>query len=301
VARISGAGVFVGLALAWGLSFPAIAVGLEYFPPFIFAAIRYGSGAVILLAYAGLTTNSWVPTGGENVRAIAFGGPLFFGANGLLFVAQQTVPSGVAAIMQGLAPILTALWAFLLLDERISPVGTVGIIVSFLGLGLIVRPDPGNLVAGNITARLILVTQVLLMSLGGVLIQRSGPSLDRIPLTGWSMLVGSGVLVLLSVVAVESPVSVGDISPMAIGAVLYLVVVSTVIAFTLYYTLLSDYGAFEASLIAYLVPVVSTIVGVWFLDETIRVLTFVGFGLVFVGFALLKRRVLARYGEFFTL
>jgi drug/metabolite transporter (DMT)-like permease len=88
---------------------------------------------------------------------------------------------------------------------------------------------------------------------------------------------------------------------MAIGAVLYLVVVSTVIAFTLYYTLLSDYGAFEASLIAYLVPVVSTIVGVWFLDETIRVLTFVGFGLVFVGFALLKRRVLARYGEFFTL
>jgi len=56
---------------------------------------------------------------------------------------------------------------------------------------------------------------------------------------------------------------------------------------------LQKHGAFQASLVAYLVPIVATLVGVFVLGETIGLLSLVGFGLVAIGFALLKRRAIA--------
>ena len=110
-------------------------------------------------------------------------------------------------------------------------------------------------------------------------------------MTGWAMLVGGLVLHLLSLVAGE-PVPASVAEPAAVGAVAYLGVFSTALAFIIYFTILHDRGAFEASLVAYLVPVVATVVGVTILGETVGVLSLVGFVVVFLGFALLKRRAL---------
>jgi drug/metabolite transporter (DMT)-like permease len=96
---------------------------------------------------------------------------------------------------------------------------------------------------------------------------------------------------LLSLAAGE-PVPASVAEPAAVGAVAYLGVFSTALAFIIYFTILHDRGAFEASLVAYLVPVVATVVGVTVLGETVSVLSLVGFVVVFLGFALLKRRAL---------
>ncbi|WP_425495406.1 EamA family transporter [Natrinema halophilum] len=58
-------------------------------------------------------------------------------------------------------------------------------------------------------------------------------------------------------------------------------------------TIIDERGAFEASLIGYLVPIVVTVVGVVLLDESIGAITLIGFGLVIVGFSLLKQRAIA--------
>jgi drug/metabolite transporter (DMT)-like permease len=73
------------------------------------------------------------------------------------------------------------------------------------------------------------------------------------------------------------------------SALVYLGVFSTAIAFYIYYYILEEHGAFEASLVSYLVPIVATLVGVFVLEESINLLTIAGFGLVAVGFTLLKR------------
>jgi drug/metabolite transporter (DMT)-like permease len=292
VSRGYAATLFVVLAVMWGLSFPAISVGLEYLPPLLFAAFRYDLAAVLLLGYAVATTDGWRPVGRNNVEAIVGGGAFLIAGNGLLFIGQQTVPSGVAAIIQALVPILTALWALLLLGERLSAVGAVGVGLGFLGVGLIVQPDPNNLLAGDTAGRLTIVGQVVLVSLGGVLIQRAGPSMERVALTGWSMLVGGLLLHGFSLGAGERP-SVAALTPTAVGAVVYLGVFSTALAFLIYFTILGEHGAFEASLVAYLVPVVATVAGVLLLEETIGLLSVLGFVVVFCGFALLKRRALA--------
>jgi len=292
VSRFYATALFAVLATMWGLSFPAISVGLEFIPPLLFAAFRYEVAAVLLLGYATLTTDSWRPTGRNNAEAIVAGGLFLVTGNGLLFVGQQTVPSGVAAILQALIPIVTALWALGILGERLTAAGVAGVILGFFGIGLIVRPDPSNLLAGDTVGRLLIVGQVGSVALGGVLIQRAGPTMERVALTGWSMLLGGVTLHLGSLGAGEVP-TVAITTPMALGAVIYLGVFSTAIAFVIYFTLLEERGAFETSLVAYLVPVVATTAGVVFLGETISPLSLVGFGVVFFGFVLLKRHALA--------
>ncbi|WP_220132486.1 EamA family transporter [Natronomonas sp. LN261] len=284
-------GLLVALALLWGLSFPAISVGLEYLPPLLFAAFRYDVAAVLLLGYAIGTTDSWWPAGRNNVAAIASGGLFLVAGNGLLFIGQQTVPSGVAAILQALVPIVTALWALVLLGERLSAVGASGIVLGFVGIGLIVQPDPGNLFGASTVGRLVIVGQVVSVSLGGVLVQRTAPSMERVAMTGWAMFVGGITLHVLSLAYGETMTAAGS-DPIALGAVVYLGVFSTAIAFVIYFTVLSERGAFEVSLVTYLVPIVATIAGVFLLGESIGLSSVIGFLVVFVGFALIKRHSL---------
>jgi drug/metabolite transporter (DMT)-like permease len=291
VSRWYATALFVTLATMWGLSFPAISVGLEYIPPLLFAAFRYDTAAVLLLGYAAVSTDGWRPVGGNDRQAIVFGGLFLVAGNGLLFIGQQTVPSGVAAILQAMVPIATALWALGLLGERLSGVGSVGVALGFLGVALVVQPNPDSLLDGDTAGRLIILGQVASVSLGSVLVDRAQPSMERVPMTGWAMLVGGLVLHLLSLAAGE-PVPASVAEPAAVGAVAYLGVFSTALAFIIYFTILHDRGAFEASLVAYLVPVVATVVGVAVLGETVSVLSLVGFLVVFLGFALLKRRAL---------
>lgn len=289
MSRARDAAFFCTLAVVWGLSFPAIAVGLEYLPPLVFAALRYDVAAVLLLAYAVVRVDAWRPAARGDVVAIVGGGVFLVAGNGLLFVGQQTVPSGVAAVLQALVPVVTAVWAFVLLGEGLSSRGLAGVAVAFVGVSLVIQPDPSNLLGGDTAGRVVIVGQVVSVALGGVIVQRANASLARVPLTGWAMAVGAVVLHVVSVGIGERPSSSLALDPTAVAAVVYLGVFSTALAFLIYFTILAEYGAFEAALVSYAVPVVATLVGVVVLGETMSALTVLGFGLVLVGFVLLKR------------
>jgi drug/metabolite transporter (DMT)-like permease len=194
--------------------------------------------------------------------------------------------------MQSLVPIATSLWAFgLLPEERLSVVGAFGVLLGFVGVTLVVRPDPANLLAGGTLGRLLILGQVASVSLGGVLIQRSRPTLDRAALSGWSMGVGGLILHAMSLAVGEPLVLPGTLR--AGVAVLYLGVFATALAFFIYFSLLSARGALETSLVAYLVPVVATVASIALLGESVTPLTVVGFLVVFCGFLVLKRRAVA--------
>jgi drug/metabolite transporter (DMT)-like permease len=142
MSRLVDVSLFLLLSVLWGLSFPAIAVGLDYLPPLLFAAFRYDVAAVLLLAVAVLRIDVWLPRGRNNLAAICGGGLFLVAGNGLLFIGQQTVPSGVAAILQALVPIITALWAFVLLGERLSRIGALGVATGHLGTVLVAQHEP---------------------------------------------------------------------------------------------------------------------------------------------------------------
>ncbi|MFB9808751.1 DMT family transporter [Haladaptatus pallidirubidus] len=192
-------GLFGVLATLWGFSFLAISVGLESLEPILFAAFRYDIAAILLLGYALRSDTAWCPTDKPNVGAVLAGGVFLVGANAFLFIGQQTVSSGMAAILQSLLPIMTSLWAVgLLPEERISATDTVGIVLGFIGVGLIIRPNPANLLGNDVAGRLLIFIQVTGVALGGVLIQRFKPTLDKAALSGWSMFTGGLLLHVVS-------------------------------------------------------------------------------------------------------
>ncbi len=280
---------FLLLATLWGLSFPAISVGLDALPPVLFAAFRYDVAAVILLSAVAVRATgwSWLPSTRADSVAVAGGGLFLIAGNGFLFLGQQTVPSGVAAIIQGLVPIATVLWALVLLpEERVSAVGAVGIVVGFLGVALVIRPDPANLLTADLVGKLLICVQVIFVALGGVVVQRADADIGGTTLAGWSMAVG-GVVLHTASLGLGEPLTVPV--GLALAAVAYLGVFATAIAFFLYFRLLARYGATETSLVGYVVPVVATLAGVVLLDERITVASLVGFAVIFVGFLLLKR------------
>jgi len=164
--------------------------------------------------------------------------------------------------------------------------------VGFVGIGFVIQPDPANLLGGDTVGRFIIIGQVVSVALGGVLVERASPTINRAAFTGWSMLVGALILHAVSLGAGELPGS-NVTTPTAVGSVLYLGVFSTAFAFLIFFYILGTYGAFEASLVSYLVPIVATLVGVFVLGETINLLTIFGFGLVALGFTLLKRETIA--------
>jgi drug/metabolite transporter (DMT)-like permease len=284
---------FLGLAVAWGSAFTAIKAGLGAFPPILFAAFRYDFAGVLVLGYAVVATDRTRPRGRTEWAVVGVGGVFLIAAyHALLFVGEQGTSSAVAAIVVSLSPILTTGFARgLLPDERLGRVGLVGLCLGFAGVGVLMRPDPAALS----TARTVSIGLILLatasFAFGSVLVRRIDHDLPIETMEAWSMLLGAVVLHASSVVVGESLAAVRW-TPTAIGALSYLVVVSSAVGFLLYFQLLDRLGPIEINLVSYAAPIVATVSGVVLLGEQPSVHTVAGFLCILWGFGLLKRSAL---------
>jgi len=183
VSRYRGAALFVGLGCLWGGSFPAIEVGLETFPPVLYAAFRYDIAGLLLLGYAAVATDRWRPRRAD-LPALLGAGVFLVAGNSLLFVGQQFTTSGVASVLYSLIPVLTTGVAWLLLPtERHSPVGLVGVLLGLAGVAVIARPDPANLLAPDVVGKGLILAAAVSVALGSVLTRRYESTLPDAPCT----------------------------------------------------------------------------------------------------------------------
>ena len=140
---------FAVAGILFGGTFVAAKAGLDYFPPLLFVALRFDVAAVALIAYAVATTprGELLPRTWRDAAGVLATGVLAIGlTNALLFVGQGYTSSAVAAIVFSLNPILTPIFAALLLaDERLSRRGVTGMALGFVGVALVVNPDPATL------------------------------------------------------------------------------------------------------------------------------------------------------------
>lgn len=292
VSRARNLGSFLLVTLLFGAVFPAIKVGLADVPPLLFAAARYYLSAALLLGYALVTADRWRPRTRNDRIAVLAGGVLFIGGTGLSFVGLQFTTSGVGAIVFSLIPILTVLVAWALLpEERPNRRGVLGVVVGFVGVAIVVRPDPAAL-GTSVVGELLVLSAAVGVALGTVLVRRSRPTMSVVALTGWAMAVGATVQLGFALALGESLAAVQP-TLSALAALLYLAVVGGAVGFVIYFTLLERLGALEINLIAYLVPIVTLAIGWAVLGEPIAPTTVAGFLVVLVGFALLTDREIA--------
>ena len=284
------------VSVLFGGTFVAAKAGLAHFPPLLFVALRYDVAAVVLLAYVVFTRapGELLPRTRGDVAGILSTGLVVLGlTNALLFVGQADATSAVGAILFSLNPILTPVFAAVLLaDERLSARGWAGLVVGLVGVAVVVDPDPAMFASGGV-GKLLLFAGAVTGALGTVLVRRSGGQLDSTVRTAWGLPVGALLCHALSIGAGESVASVSWGLP-ALLALGYVGVFAGAIAYVAYFELIDTTGATHANLVFYVVPVVSTLGGWALLGEAVSPLVGVGFLLVFAGFAILGSESLAR-------
>lgn len=287
--------LFLVLATAWGSAFMAIKAGLADIPPVLFAAFRYDIAGVLMLGYAFYATDTPVPQTRGQWTLVAVGATLIIaGYHTLLFVGETdpAVTSAAAAVIVSLSPVLTTGFARVFLpDERLTLVGTVGLLLGLVGVVILSDPDPGNLLADGAAAKFLIFAAAAAFALGSVLTRRIEASLPIETMEAWAMVGGALIMHGVSLGVGES---VADVSwtVEALAALGYLSVVASALGFLIYFDLLERLGPIQINLVSYVAPISAALAGWVVLAEVPTINTAVGFVVIFVGFVLVKRRAI---------
>jgi len=288
--------LFLLLAAVWGSAFMAIKAGLgdlqdpAYFfdAPVLFAAVRFDIAGVLMFGYALRATDRWRPRSRSGWLTVGVGSVLIIaGYHALLFVGERGTTSAAAAVIVSLSPVMTTAFARAFLPkERLTALGVLGMALGLVGVVVLSRPDPANLVGSRFEA--LVFGAAVCFALGSVLTRRLDSDLPIETMEAWSMLGGAALMHGLSL-GLRETVS-GTPSVEATAALVYLAVVSSALGFLIYFDLLDRLGAIEINLVSYVAPVFAAVAGFLLLGERIDGPTVAGFVVILVGFVLLKRR-----------
>ena len=285
--------MFVLLATLWGGSFVAIEVGLHFFPPLLFAGLRYAAAGAIILGYAVVATDRWRPSGrGDWLSVGVVGLFVIAGHHAFVYLGEQYVSGAIAAVVISLSPVLTAAFAAVLLDERLTPVKVGGFLLGLVGVAVVADFDPTSALSASALGIGLVFVATICFALGSVLTRPVRTDLPASAMQGWAMVGGSAVLFAAGGLRGESLAAIAW-TPTALASFAYLTLLSGVIAFGIYFALLDRVGPTQLNLVGYLEPVAATLIAWSLLGELVGYGTVVGFVTIFAGFALVERRKLA--------
>jgi drug/metabolite transporter (DMT)-like permease len=278
--------------IVWGSTYLAIRVMVETMPPLLAAGARFALAGAIFWVALRLSRG-----GRERVRvtrrqlagAALIGTLLCFGGNGLVTVAEQDVPSGLAALILGSIP----LWVVLMRAghrERVPAATLAGVVVGFVGLAVLVLPGdrPGDAPLWGV---LTCVAAAISWAAGSFYSSRTPLPDDALTSTAWQMLLGGAGMVVVGLVAGEAgDVRVEQFSGDSLLAFAYLVVAGSLLAFSAYTWLLKNAPVSLVSTYAYVNPAIAVLLGWAILDEEITATVVVGALAIVASVATVVRR-----------
>ena len=278
-------GVLLVLGAVWGASFLFIKIGVQELAPETLVALRLIIASLVLLGvlYArGLRLptrwRTWVDF-------------LFLGVIGLIFPyllitwSEQSIPSGMAAILNATTPLFSVLAAYVWTrEERLGGLKLLGVALGFAGVVVAVGVEQLDLRRADTQAQLAVLAAAACYGIAGIYGRRAFRGIPAlVPATG-QMLMGALLITpyALLVRGVPSPLP----SATALWAVLALAVLGTAMAYILLYWLMERIGATRTSMVTYLLPPFALVYGALFLQERIALNAVLGLGLVVAGILL---------------
>jgi drug/metabolite transporter (DMT)-like permease len=275
------------LVLAWGSTFAAVKVGLSHAAPILFAGMRSVLGGGVMVVLAG------VRSGPPRLRRTWRAYGVLTMLNVVLFFSLQTLaimelPSGLAAVLIYLQPVLVGLLAWPLLGEALSGQKVVGLL---LGFGGIVVVSAGAFQgSASVLGVGYAVSAALVWALGTIAFKRLSGQVDPVDVW-WAVavpfLVG-GVLLTVAGLVVEGPDV--DWTPQFVLAFAYASLIGTALAWALWFGLVASGDASRAAAFIFFVPLISLAIGAVLLHETLGASLLAGAALVVLGVYLVNRR-----------
>ncbi len=269
--------IWIGLLIlyvVWGSTYLGIAIAVETIPPFLMAAARFLVAGIALLGWSvARDGRSFVqPTAREWRDSAVVGALLLGGGMGMVAFGEQTVPSGIAALLIAMMPVWVAILGRIFLGERLPRLAGVGIIVGFIGVAILIGPSAMG--GGGALDRLGLAALIIspIAWSSGSLFAAHRALLPKRPLvaTGIQMICGGLVLTLMGLLSGEfASLRLDEISTRSIVAIVYLTLVGSLVAFTAYGWLLRVAPLPLIATYAYVNPVVAVVLGAVVLHEPI--------------------------------
>jgi drug/metabolite transporter (DMT)-like permease len=279
---------FATVCVVWGTTYLGIAIALETVPPLLLTGSRFVIAGVIMLGIAKLRGET-IPRDGRTLANLALIGFLMVGVGNLAVVwAEQWVPSGLAALLVATAPFWMAIIElFRKSGERISLRSGIGMAVGFLGVALLVSPG----ISGKWSLGFLL--GALAIQIGGACWQLGSAhgkyNLKHVPLmssAALQMLFGGLIVTIVGFAIGES--SRFALNPRTLGAMIYLTIFGSIIAYSAYVFALANLRTSVSSLYAYVNPVVAVFLGWLIHSEPLTARAVMAMVVILAGVALVQ-------------
>ena len=295
--------LLVALSILWGGSFFFVGIAVRELPPFTIVAMRV---ALAALALGGLLWILGLPMPRDRRTWIAF-----FGMGALnnlvpfcLIVWGQTqIASGVASVLNATTPLFGVMVAHVLTrDEKMTGNRLAGVLVGFAGVAVMIGPSAleGLVGAGpgsGLLAQLAVLGAALSYSFAGIFGRRF-KSMGVSPLVTATGQVTASTLMLVPVALLaDRPWTLPMPSVAAWGAVIGIALLSTALAYVIFFRILASAGATNLMLVTFLIPVSAILLGGLFLGERLAVRHGVGMALIAGGLAAIDGRLSAWLGQ----
>jgi drug/metabolite transporter (DMT)-like permease len=269
---------FAIIYFVWGSTFLAIRVGVREVPPFLLAALRFLIAGLILYVWM-IAQGRRSPSARQWTSAFVLALLIFVVDYGLLFWAEQRVPSGVAAVMMATIPAFTALSEITLLrTQRLTFRLALALLVGIAGVAVLMSRSL-NLGGAPIdrAGAVALIVGAISWAVASALIRKLPLPPSKVMSSGAQMLAGGLLLALTSAVLGEFH----DFHPFTVSraawlSLLYLIVAGSIIAFTAYVWLIHHESPTKVGTYAYVNPVVAVLLGYFLGGETLGLRTILG-------------------------
>ena len=280
---------FAIVCIVWGTTYLFIRIALDTIPPLLLTGSRFTVAGLIMLLIAKLRGET-IPRDMRTLANLTLIGFLMVGVGNLAVVwAEQWVPSGLAALLVATAPFWMAIIeAFRSGGERLDLRSGLGMLIGFVGVAMLVTPRG----AGG-TWSLYFLLGAIAIQIGGICWQLGSAhgkyNLRHVPLlasAALQMLSGGIIVTIAGFLIGEGPRFV--LTPRTFGALLYLTIFGSIIAYSAYVFALAHMRTTHTSLYAYVNPVVAVFLGWLILDEPLTWVSIVAMIVILAGVALVQ-------------
>lgn len=267
------------VVLLWGVNFAGVKIALHDFPPFLLVTLRFAGVALLLVPF-------FRPRRDQLPGILVLAAVLGAGHFGLMFYGLSGVDAATAAIAINLGVPFSSLLAWGVFGERLGWERGAGIALAFVGVGLLA----GEPHLPRLLPLLAVVGAALAWAVSNVVVKRIG-TIGVLALNGWTMLFAFPMVLGLSLLTESGQWrSVTHAGWIGWSAVAYTVVGSTIVAYSLWYRLLSRHPMNRVVPFTLLGPVIGLAAGVVVLGEPLTWQKMVGGSLTVVGVAVVQLR-----------
>lgn len=265
--------------VVWGSTYLAIKVSIETLPPLVSTALRFGGAAVLLLAVIAAVRPRTLRTSRQQfVTAACSGVLLLVGGNGMVVLAEERISSGLAALLVSTTP----LWVVVLravLGDVPSAATVAGVALGFLGVAVLI--SGGGAVGGSFWHSLLVVGAAFSWACGSLLTARR--PMPANPFVGSVIQMAAGAVILGAIGLIRGELrgfTLDQVSTRSAVALIYLLIVGSVIAFSAYVFVLGQLPVSTVTTYAYVNPVFAVFLGAVLLSEPVTSAVLLGGGVI---------------------